>query len=463
MKHTLLTLLSLAAVLSAQTPADNVAPAAVSVPVAAPVASAPVVQVSGPSNEELETRLKVVERLRENDQEEQKAAKDKASKVDASSKGFRIEDAKGTYFLKVGGLVQATAQYYFDDSAKVLPNNYSLRRARLDVQTGLGKGVNFRLQTEFAPGASASLLDAYLDLQPSPVYGLRIGRFTPNIGLELTQSPVKTAFTDASLASALLPIRDEGVQLQGDIGDGTLQYAVGVFNGTQDGVRADTDTEDEKEAAGRIWVTPFATWAPSVLAGLSGGVGGSAGKQTTVPASYKSPGRNKIFGYKAADTLQGWQYRLAPQAAYFLGSFGFTSELVIEKQGLRDSASVHTARFTNKAWQYTVSYVITGEDASLKGVSPSTPINGSESGFGAVEIALRVHAFDVDNKVFQRFSDPTKNVTQAVAYAGALNWYATKNVRLTTEYSVTKFDGGAKKNTDRAQENLLTATANLNF
>jgi len=452
-----LSILSLAASLTAQTTTDSASVQAV-VPAPAPV----VAQIDTQALADLDLRVKVLERLRENDVEERTADKAKASKLDISTKGFRFDDPKGEYFLKIGGLAQPTAQYFFNDSAKKLVNNYSLRRARLDVQTGLGKGITFRLQSEFAPGTSAALLDAYVDLQPAPQYGLRVGRFTPPIGLEYTISAAKYSFLDVSFASNLVPVRDLGVQVQGDIGEGALVYSVGIFNGTIDGNRLDADLEDEKEVVGRVWATPFISQAPSALSGISLGFGASAGKQYSAPASYKSTGRNKVFNYKSADTLQGWQVRLVPQAAVFEGSFGLYGEFAIEKQGLRDSLNQNQGRLQNQAWEATASYVITGEDASLKGVSPSKPINGSEDGIGAIEVVARIQQLAFDKDAFQTWADSTKSVKSVLGIGGGVNWYATKNIRFSGEYSLNKYKAGLKVG-DRKTEHLVTATTTVSF
>jgi hypothetical protein len=46
-------------------------------------------------------------------------------------------------------------------------------------------------------------------------------------------------------------------------------------------------------------------------------------------------------------------------------------------------------------------------------------------------------------------------VTRARAFAAALNWHWSRNIKLSLTFERTKFDGGAASNGDRHVENVL--------
>ena len=69
----------------------------------------------------------------------------------------------------------------------------------------------------------------------TPALNVRVGRFREPVGLEQLQSDAVAFFNERSLVSQLLPGRDLGIQVWGDVLGGRLSYAVGVFNGIADG------------------------------------------------------------------------------------------------------------------------------------------------------------------------------------------------------------------------------------
>src|SRR5690606_40507088 len=103
---------------------------------------------------------------------------------------------------------------------------FLLRTARPTIEGTLGKWVGYRFTPEFA-GDSASIVDAYADLKFSPAATVRVGKFTSPVGLERLQSSASLSDIERALVSELLPNRDIGVQLQGNLAGGKVSYAVG--------------------------------------------------------------------------------------------------------------------------------------------------------------------------------------------------------------------------------------------
>jgi len=94
--------------------------------------------------------------------------------------------------------------------------------------------------------------------------------------LEQLQTDAYTLFNERSLVTSMVPNRDIGFELHGDIFGGAISYAAGIFNGVGDARNSSNVAfEDNKEFAGRIFFQPFLKKAPSPLAGLGFGLGGS--------------------------------------------------------------------------------------------------------------------------------------------------------------------------------------------
>ncbi|HLO24997.1 MAG TPA: porin, partial [Geobacteraceae bacterium] len=239
----------------------------------------------------------------------------------------------------------------------------------------------------------------------------------------------------------------------GDVLNGTLSYAVGAFDGVPDGASTDGDTGDDKEFEGRIFSHPFKGSDIKALEGLGVGVAGSFGDTEGTLPSFKSPGQNTFFNYRATSTAGGTHYRIAPQGYYYWGPLGLLGEYVLSAQDVQNGAN--RRKLQNDAWQVAASYVVTGEKASYKGVNPSRPFDPRKGNWGAVEIAARYSDLSVDKDAFPIFADPAVAARKARAWGAGVNWYLNKSVKVVLDYEQTKFDGGAAAGTNREYERVI--------
>jgi len=148
------------------------------------------------------------------------------------------------------------------------------------------------------------LFDAYGDVSLTPAFAVRLGKFKPPVGLERLQSATDIAFAERGLPTNLVPNRDIGVQLGGDIHTGVLTYAVGVFNGVTDLGNGDGDLNDSKDLDARVFLQPITTGS---LKGLGIGIAGTTGTEqgglsgTTLSSglpAYRSAGQQTVFRYR---------------------------------------------------------------------------------------------------------------------------------------------------------------------
>jgi phosphate-selective porin OprO/OprP len=384
--------------------------------------------------------------------------------VTAGKDGFGLKSADGNFGLKFYGDIQVDGRFYLNDKAGSFSDTILLRRLRPTFElVGFGN-LTARFQPNFG-GSAFTLDDAYLDYKISPEVSVRAGRYKPPVGIENLQSSIRTTFVERSLATNLVPIYDEGAQLHGGLLKGKLSYAVSVSNGAPDGETVSADAADGKEVSGRLFAQPW-KGSTSLLAELGVGVSGTTASEynTKLPAGYKTEGQNKFFSYTYA-VAKGKHQRLSPQMTWYGARMGFMGEYVMSYQVVQATPTHAASHLTNKAWQMAVSYVLTGETPSYKGLKPATSFDPSKGNWGAWELAGRVSRFTVDEDAFDSdkyIADPTASAREARAWTGGLNWYPNVFMKNMLNYTYTAFSGGAKTGS-RVPERALFLRTQIAF
>ncbi|HUR95841.1 MAG TPA: porin [Gemmatimonadales bacterium] len=420
--------------------------------------------------DELDQQVRVLQRLRELAADSvTAAAKDKISPTASGKDGFSIKSADGKYAVRLKGLVQADGRFFLSDSAFPVTNNFFIRRARPILEATVGKYLEFRVQPDFAQGTTV-LFDAYTDVKVSPAFAVRVGKFKPPVGLERLQSAGDIVFAERALATNLVPNRDVGLQLSGDIDSGSVAWQAGVFNGVPDLGNGDGDVSDAKDFAVRVFLQPF---KQGTLSGLGVGISGSTGLErgtTAAPAlaSYRTPGQQTWFRYATSTTTpttnvfaDGRRTRIVPQAYFFTGPLGLQGEYVQSSQEVK-RLDVEALKLTHTAWQATGSYFLTGEKNSWKAVSPKKSFDPKAGTFGAVELAARYSELSMDDATFPAFANPASTPTKAKAWAVGLNWYLAKAIKLMVDYEHTTFSGGTAAG-DREAESFVVTRVQHSF
>jgi len=381
-------------------------------------------------------------------------------KVSAGPDGFVIQSGTD-YRLRIGGYAQVDGRFYAQDKDSVATNNFLLRRARPIFQGTVAKYFDFYLNTDFGQG-QVTLYDAYLNVKTSNKLQLRVGKFKPPVGLERLQSAQTLLFVERALPTALVPNRDVGAQLHGELAGGVATYAVGVFDGAVDGALIDTDTNDGKDVAGRIFFQPFARGGSSALKGLGLGIAGTRGKQLGALPSFRTGGQIVFFSYVTTATADGTRTRVTPQGSFYAGPVGLFGEWTRSRQQVRKGTDA--AQIANEAWEVSGSVVLTGEAATATGVRPRRLFDPSKGTWGALELAARVNGFDVDPAAFSRgYADPARSASKARAWAVGLNWYLNRNVKYVLDYERTTFTGGATGGGDRRPEDAILFRTQVAF
>ena len=450
--------------------------------------------------QELSQQVKVLARKGEITEEETVAAKKTTPVVKASAGGFGFESADGKNVIKLRGLLQADYRSFQDGANDVRnrTNNRAgnldangfhdandtalLRRIRPTIEGTVGGKYDFRFTPDFAGGNTVAV-DAYIDARLDPAFKVRAGKYKPFVGLERLQGGGDIKFVERSyVTNAILPNRDLGVSVYGDVLGDRLSYAVGVNDGVVDGGNISTGTEFDggKEVTARLFATPFKDDA-NALSGLGFGIAGtytnidgernldftntSAADATRngLP-SYLSDGQQTFFRYGSASVADGKRTRITPQANYYFGPFGLLAEYARVNQEVSlltnttsNAPTVFVAGSTQKlshdAWQIAATYLITGEDASFKGIKPKQDFDIDKGGWGAWELVARYSELNLDEDTFKNkagnsfsagtYANLSESAQSAKTWTAGVNWYLNQNAKVQLNYAHTSFDGGA--------------------
>jgi phosphate-selective porin OprO/OprP len=401
----------------------------------------------------------------------------------AGADGFGLQSPNTNFVLRLRGYAQADGRFYFNDKAHIETDTFIMRRVRPILEGTVFRDFDFRIMPDFGNGASSTtiLQDAYVEWHYWPWLKVRAGKYKVPVGLEWLEEDRWTTFAERGLPTDLVPQRDVGVQVSGDVIGGLVSYQAGVFNGVVDGGIADADSWDNKDVAARIFVQPFKTTDIAPLKGLGGGISGTYGIQkasstTTNLATYKTVGQNSFFSFRSGVAPAGPEERISPQGYYFWGPLGILGEYVVAEQQLRAGTDHHYIK--NNAWQFVGSFVLTGEDNTYNGVTPRHPFDLSKGTWGAVQLTFRYGDLHVDPDAFNRspaaadlrFVDPTKSAQDARDWGVGVNWYMNRDIKLVLDYDQTSFHGGAGSATataytiqNRETEQIVLGRAQFQF
>ncbi|HXK60497.1 MAG TPA: porin [Acidobacteriota bacterium] len=366
---------------------------------------------------------------------EQSSADRKSPAVNFGDRGLSVESG-GEVRLNVRGYFQADSRTYLGDARIDANRSFLLRRIRPVLELTVFRDFEFRLMPDFA-GDSATLFDAYFNWRILPEVQILAGKVKSPTGLERLQSATALMFPERGLPTSLVPNRDIGVELHGNLLDDRLEYALGIFNGTTDGGSVVTDVDDGKDTVARVFARPFTSPA---LKGLGIGLAGTYGKHEGTPSRYRTTGQQTFLRFAPGTANDGRVWRFTPQGYYYYGPFGVLAEWAVSSQRLRNGEVRGDIR--NHAWQVMGSVVLTGEENSYRGLRPRRSLNPSEGAWGAFEVVARAGRLAIDEEGFPVFASPVGNADKALNLGIGLNWYPNRSVKFSVDYEVNRLSGG---------------------
>jgi phosphate-selective porin OprO and OprP len=380
--------------------------------------------------------------------------------VSASGEGFSIQSEDGDYKLQLRGYAQLDGRFFPGDDDNLSVDQFVLRRVRPIVQGTVAKYFDFNITPDFGVGTTV-LQDAYLDVHTTSKLRVRFGKFKSPVGLERLQSASVITFVERAYPTAIVPNRDVGIMIHGDLAKGVVSYAAALLDGAPDGGSVDLDTNDGKDVAGRVFVSPFKT-GRSLLKDLGFGIAGTTGRQSGPLPVYRSGGQVSIVTIVQGVTADGTRNRYSPQLSFYSGPFGLLAEYAHSDSRVKKADGSHVD-LEAEAWQTTASFVLTGDKASFGGVRARKPFDPAKGQWGAFEVAGRVNGIELGREAVDGgIVDGAKSVRKAFAWALGLNWWLNRNLRALFDYERTTFTAGAAGR-GREPENAVFIRTQVSF
>lgn len=435
--------------------------------------------------EQQEQKILVLERKLEIKEEAEAGAKATTAVVRAGEKGFSLASADGQNQLRLRGVLHFDGREFTDDVTPGTADTWLLRRVRPTLEGTLGGRYDFRFTPDFAGGRSI-ILDAFLTARLNPLANVTVGKFKVPVGLERLQSANDIRFVERAFPTSLLPNRDLGVAVGGEALGGAVSYSLGYYNGVTDGGSSDATGDVETDTAGdwaaRLFATPFSDSDRFALRALGIGVAGtyvdvSGSATNTLLTTYRTPGQQTFFRYRASTTAQpagatyadGERLRVTPQLYYSYGPFGLLGEYAQVSQDVSrlTASGLRSASLDNTAWQLAAHWFLTGEEQSFRGYRPATVFDPAKGSWGGFELVARYHELVVDEDAFtggaDSFADPAAAARRASAFGLGVNWYLNQNLKWVLNYERTSFEGGAPGGADRDDEEVFLTRFALGF
>lgn len=406
----------------------------------------------------LEQKILILERQQELRDEAAATAAKNTPTVAAGPGGFSITSADRGFQLRIRANIQVDGRFFLGDQIEG-NDTFLIRRLRPSFEGTLATKYAFRIMPDFAP-SNFNLLDAYATYTHSPAFNLLVGKTKTPFDFERLVSQTDLLFIERAYPTSLGPNRDLGVQVFGELSEGHLSYQLALQNGVPDGGTSIVDPDDAKELAARLFAQPFKDDG-GALEGLGLGLAVTTGEQNVgTPAVLRTHAQQTFFSWAPGVVNAGQHQRVSPQFHYYLGSFGVIGSHVSSRQTLTRTGAPRDV--TTRAWFVGAQWVLTGEDASLRGVTPRTAFSWSDGTWGAWEAAIRHGRLRVGDEAFTGgsttwFANPATSASEARGTTLGLNWYLNRNVKASLNLEHTRFTGGMSGPvTQEAEKALLT-------
>jgi phosphate-selective porin OprO/OprP len=367
-----------------------------------------------------------------------------ASAFTIGSKGFGFESVDGASSFYTHWFVAGDYQSFFSTPPPGVTSRdaFIVRTAGLQLDAVLHHFVHSQMFVDFSQ-SKATLFDAWVQLEGAVWLKLRVGKFQFPISEERLTPPLALPFVSTGFASMLLPTRDVGVEVLGDIGDGAIGYNLAVTNGAIAGTLEESDLDAGKDAVGRIFVRPFrgGCWAPIEKLGV--GFGASTGEHRGVTSAPNLPilrtyGNQVFFSYRAdpggTALADGRVTRLVPHATWAWGPVAAYADYVHVIEHVA-GATVRT-----DGWSVIPSLVLTGENASpLSFILPKHPFDLAKHQIGTILITGGVGSIHVSDDAFASAANPEVAMQRATVYGGGANWYPFAGIAVLVDYGYLRF------------------------
>jgi phosphate-selective porin len=411
--------------------------------------------------------------------------------LDYSDGTFYLRSADDNILISTGGRVHidtyafagpGTHDYHRANGTGLTPNIF-FRRFVLESGGIIRKHWFFWVGGNFAPtqvdanqngSSTAAVYDGFVGYQSTPAHQLYVGQFNAPFTMENVTSSRWLDFMERALSIRTVATpynKDLGVTYWGQLGEGVspLEYQVGVFGG--DGMNR-PNVDNRVDGMARVVFRPLARATKDAIHRLHIGVSGRGGSRDDDYVMYDAPSLSTPGGYAfwsptytTADKTEihvipaGNQIAAAAELYVPFERFDFKGEVVYVNEGRREAAAtdrkttLRRGRLDGFGGYAQISYWpigtprVNGHPAGrYMGLKPPKD-RGAEHPFG-VQLLLRGEVMRLSydgNARTSQLEDGALSATTTSIQVNALqlaaNYWATKHIRLTAEYSLYDFPG----------------------
>ena len=166
--------------------------------------------------EALDQKVNILEREREEDQEAAASFAKTVPKITLSQNGFSFSSSDSNFVAQLHGILQVDSRSFFQDGGNNGTDGFLLRRARPILTGTVFRDFDYNFTPDFG-GSTVQIFDAYINYHYNSALQLEVGKFKAPIGLEALVQDRDLLFNERALATDLVPNRDLGVELHGDL------------------------------------------------------------------------------------------------------------------------------------------------------------------------------------------------------------------------------------------------------
>jgi len=333
---------------------------------------------------------------------------------------FFLESADGDYRITFGGRIHFHGVFPLDGPSKNT-DDLVIRRIRTVVEGHLARFYEFKIEYDFGRERQA-LTDGFLNLAHLKEAQFRMGKFKVPFSVEELTSSNSIRFVERSLVSrSFAPSRLIGASVHGKVG--SFGYETGVFDGSE---------------TGRFLYAGRVSFAP--VQGISLGANAyhehNDGRDLNA-INYSTERGTELFRYAAGTASDGHRTTCGVDVSYWGTPLGLVGEYIVSRQNARRGGD--TTSLTHDGLMVQASYVLTGENATARGLTPKKTFEPANGGWGALELAARYAVVNFDSDAFPTFATGT-SVDGVATLTLGLNWYLNRNMRIMFNYVQSDFD-----------------------
>jgi len=379
--------------------------------------------------------------------------------VKLDKKGLNFETKDKNFKFKLGGRIQADANYSNNDNfvLAATPATHAeandgteFRRARIDFGGTFYKDWSFKTVADFADNGVA-MKDLFIQYTGLGFMSVTGGQQKQNFSRELLESSNDQMFTERSLMNVLVaPVADRaiGLNFQSEAKTGWTA-AGGIYGNSITPARTGATPEVANAGDEGFGISGRATYAPIeektkvVHLGIAGNYRkpddtGDVSLAKGLKFEYETNHMSNLFLVEknVFDVDNISMLGLETSGLYGPFSIGaeYTRMWIDRKQKGTGvvAADGGSSNLEMDAWYADAAWTITGESRQYKQgrfykVEPAKSFSFKNGGLGAWELATRYSNVDLNDGNFK--GGKLSNVTVA------LNWYLNSNIRLMADYT----------------------------